>query len=150
MKDCEFKKALLQDTEEIVPAGFFYIPLNVGKVTSKNDISCDLDSMQKNESNEIIAASAFKGRFLDDNALIDAQDPNPCGIYLPPLSSKSKSTYYISLDKFEELYEKMVASIISIGNEIYTGKAYASPKKVCGEEACIYCNQRAFCRRRNK
>ena len=150
MRDCEFKKNLLKDTSEIVPAGFFYIPLNVGKVTSKNDLSSNLDQSQRNESEEIISASAFKGRFLDDDALISAQDPSPCGIYLPSTTSKSKSTYYISLEKFEELYEKMVESIISIGDNIYSGKAYASPKQVSGEDACAYCDQRAFCRRRNK
>ena len=150
MEDCEFKKSLLKDTNEIVPAGFFYIPLNVGKVTSKNDISSDALVTSQNESEEIISASAFKGRFLDDEELISAQDPNPSGIYLPATASKSKSTYYINLEKFEELYQKMVDSIVSIGNEIYSGKAHATPKSTAGEDACVFCDQRAFCRRRLK
>ena len=150
MEDCEFKKSLLKDTTEIVPAGFFYIPLNVGKVTSKNDISSDALLTSKNETEEIISASAFKGRFLDDEELILAQDPNPSGIYLPQTASKSRSTYYINLEKFEELYQKMVDSIVSIGNEIYSGRVNATPKNIAGEDACAFCDQRAFCRRRMK
>lgn len=151
MKDCEFKKKLLSGTENIVPAGFFYIPLNVGKVISTHDLTCDLDTAEKNEAEEIMLASAYKGRFLDDENLINLQNTHPSGIYMPPPNGRSKGHYYISSEKFEELYNKMVDSITSIGDEMYAGSAHAEPKKsTTGQEACAFCEWRAFCRRRNK
>ena len=51
----------------------------------------------------------------------------------------------------EELYEKMVNSVVAIGNEMYGGSASAEPKTVAGgKNACEFCEWRAFCRRRAK
>lgn len=151
MKDCEFRRKLLAGTENIVPAGFFYVPLNVGKVVATHDLTSSLEDAEKNESEEIMQASAYKGRFLDDEILISAQNTDGSGIYLPPPSGRAKGHYYISGEKFEELYQKMVDSICAIGNEMYRGSAYAEPKKsTTGQDACVFCEWRAFCRRRNK
>lgn len=151
MKDCEFRRKLLSGTESIVPAGFFYIPLNVGKVVSTHDLTSNLDSAEKNEAEEIMLASAYKGRFLDDESLISAQNTHESGIYMPQPSGRAKNHYYISSEKFEELYQKMVDSICAIGNAMYEGSAYAEPKKSStGQDACAFCEWRAFCRRRNK
>ncbi len=151
MKDCEFRRKLLSGTENIVPAGFFYIPLNLGKVVASHDLTGELDRAEKNEAGEIMLASAYKGRFLNDDTIISAQNTDESGIYMPPPSTRAKNHYYISSEKFEELYEKMVASICEIGNEMYAGNAFAEPKKsTTGQEACAFCEWRAFCRRRNK
>ena len=151
MRDCEFRRKLLSGTQNIVPAGFFYVPLNVGKVVASHDLTSNLDDAEKNEADEIMLASAYKGRFLDDEHLISAQNTDESGIYLPQASGRAKNHYYISSEKFEELYEKMVASISAIGNEMYAGDAKAQPKKsTTGQEACAFCEWRAFCRRRNK
>lgn len=150
MKDCEFKKKLLRDTSEIVPAGFFYIPLNIGKLTSKKDLTDTLEDAMANERDEVETGSAFKGRFLDDEEIILAQDKSPNGTLLPSTDPKNKWRNYISLEKFEELYEKMVKSVVAIGNEIYSGNASAEPRQIGGKSACEYCEWRALCRRRDK
>ena len=151
MKDCEFRRKLLSGTENIVPAGFFYIPLNVGKVVATHDLSSDLDTAERNEAEEIMLASAYKGRFLDDKGILSVQNTDASGIYMPPPEGRAKGHYYISSEKFEDLYEKMTESILSIGAQMYEGNAFAEPKKsTTGQEACAFCEWRAFCRRRNK
>ncbi len=150
MKDCEFKTKLLKGTDEIIPAGFFYVPLNVGKLTTKNDLNADPNTAEQNEISEVERACAFKGRFLDDDEIIRAQDKSPNGTLLPSNDPKVKWRYYISLDKFEELHQKMVNSVVAIGNEMYGGNATAEPRVIAGKDACAFCEWRAFCRRRNK
>lgn len=150
MKDCEFKTKLLKGTDTIVPAGFFYIPLNVGKITTKAELSSDLDTAEALERGEVERACAFNGRFLDDEEIVKAQGGSHGGLYLPDYDSKSKWRYYISLDKFEELYQKMVNSVVAIGNEMYAGNASAEPRSIAGKDACAFCEWRPFCRRRIK
>ena len=150
MKDCEFKAKLLKGTDTIVPAGFFYIPLNVGKITTKAELSGDLDTAEALERGEVERACAFNGRFLDDEEIVKAQGGSHGGLYLPEYDSKSKWRYYISLDKFEELYQKMVNSVVAIGNEMYGGNAKAEPKSIAGKDACAFCEWRPFCRRRTR
>ena len=134
-----------------MPAGFFYIPLNVGKVVATHDLSSDLDTAERNEAEEIMLASAYKGRFLDDKGILSVQNTDASGIYMPPPEGRAKGHYYISSEKFEDLYEKMTESILSIGAQMYEGNAFAEPKKsTTGQEACAFCEWRAFCRRRNK
>ena len=146
MPDCEFKSKLLASTHEIIPAGFFYVPLNIGKSTSEFDITNDASTTIENEKRTIEKASAFKGRFLNDETIISAQDSSIGNNLLP--SSRSKS--YISLEGFDEIYKKMTESIIAISNELYSGNALAEPEQISGKDACEYCEQRAFCRRRQK
>ena len=146
MSDCGFKKRLLNGTSEIVPAGFFYVPLNIGKSTSEFDISDDADLSRENEKKTIEKASAFKGRFLKDDNIIAAQDRALGNALLPSLRTRA----YITLDGFDEIYSKMEESIVAISNELYSGKASADPEEISGMDACEYCEQRAFCRRRLK
>lgn len=146
MRDCEFKSKLLKGTKEIVPAGFFYVPLNIGKSTSEFDISNDRGVTIENEKKTIENASAFKGRFLKDDEIIAAQDKAVGNSLLPSLRTKS----YITLEGFDEIYNKMTDSIIAISNELYSGNANAEPEEIDGKDACEYCEERAFCRRRLK
>ncbi|MBE6663981.1 MAG: hypothetical protein E7602_05705 [Ruminococcaceae bacterium] len=146
MESSDFKDKLLNGTKEIIPAGFFYVPLNIGKSTSTFDITKDVRTTLENEKKTIEMASAFKGRFLNDEDIISAQDVSIGGSLLP--TSRSKS--YISLEGFDEIYKKMTESIIAISNELYSGSALALPQEISGKDACEYCEQRAFCRRRQK
>ena len=150
MKDCKFKTELLNGTQEIVPAGFFYIPLNIGKLTIDDELNEDPFARETAEIARLENASAFRGKFLDDDAIIALQDKSPGGNLLPSTSPKVKRHYYISLDKFEELYEKMQNSIIAIGNKMYSGNAFADAKVSPSKNPCKYCELRAFCRRGDK
>ncbi len=147
MKNCEFKTKLLKGTKEIVPAGFFYIPLNIGKLTVDADLNGSAAERNKVESELLENASAFRGKFLDDVEIIEAQDKAPGGKYLPSNAPQSKRYYYISLDKFEELYQTMEESILNIGNEMYSGCAYADADITGSNNDCKYCELKAFCRR---
>ncbi|MBQ8545610.1 MAG: PD-(D/E)XK nuclease family protein [Clostridia bacterium] len=150
MKDCDFRRKLLKDTEEIVPAGFFYIPLNIGKLTTSDDFSDDIVLSERTETSHLEKASAFRGKFLDDASIITLQDKCPGGKFLPSTDSKVKRHYYISLEKFEELYEKMHDSIVAIGNEMYSGNACADAETTGNKNPCKYCELQAFCRRGDK
>ena len=147
MKDCAFKSSLLNGTSEIVPAGFFYVPLNIGKSTSEFDISGDSIVSNENEKKTIEKASAFKGRFLKDDKIIEAQDLHIGNALLP---SKKSYSSYITLNGFDEIYKKMTDSIVAISEEMYKGAVDAEPEITNGKEACEYCEQQAFCRRRSK
>ena len=149
MRDCEFKKKLLDGTKELVPAGFFYVPLNVGKSTIDGDITEDADATEITEKVAIESASKYSGRFLDDEEIILAQDPAPGKNLLPSSSSTSRRYHYISLDGFEEIYQKMANKIIEISNEMYSGIATAEPQEIAGQLACENCDFRAICRRRS-
>ena len=116
-------------------------------MTVDNDLSGDSDIRANTESELLENASAFRGKFLDDSELISLQDKNPGGKYLPSTDSKTKRHYYISLEKFEELYEAMENSILTIGNEMYSGKAFADADITGSNNPCKYCEIRAFCRR---
>ena len=147
MGDCEFKKKLLDGGKELVPAGFFYIPLNIGKLSLDEDLSDDTYNMDLKEEQMLKLKSSFEGVFLKDESLILAQDKAPGTYLLPSLRSLSK---YIPLEKFEELCERTKEKIINVSNEIYSGSFDAEPKSIGDKEACEYCSQRAFCRRRGK
>ncbi len=147
MDDCEFKKKLLNGATELVPAGYFYIPLNIGKLALDEDLSGDVSDMELKEKQMLKTQSAFEGHFLKDDSLILAQDKAPGTYLLPSLGSSSK---YISLDKFEKICEKTIDKIINISTDIYSGRFDAEPKNIGKKKACEDCSQRAFCRRRSK
>lgn len=151
----EFKRGLLGKTNDVqektlVPAGFFFMPLNIGKLTIDDDLNDDLLDMQALERKKLESESIFSGRFLDDDELILAQDSAPGTKLLPSIGPKSRKSHYISLEEFESLFEKMKESITRLSNGIYSGKLEADPKEIAGKEACDSCDLRAVCRRRSK
>lgn len=146
MQDCKIKDELLDGADKFANAGFFYMPLNIGKLTLKDEISDDTLIMNNVEENLLKSSSKYSGKFLDDEEIKALQDKAP-GTYLLP-SAKSKS--YISEEDFDTLFEDMKKSIIDTSNDIISGKMETNPKSFGGKLVCDTCEHRAICRRRNK
>ncbi|MBO5338208.1 MAG: PD-(D/E)XK nuclease family protein [Clostridia bacterium] len=151
---CDFKKRLVGQTDDgkqrtLVPAGFFFIPLNIGKLTIDDDINDNLLEMRTFEATTLEKESLFKGKFLDDEKIILAQDKSPGTKLLPSIAPKTKRYYYIPLDGFDRYRDLMTESITRLSNGIFSGKLETNPKDTFGKSACESCNFNVLCRRRN-
>ena len=149
MQDCEIKKELLAGASRFAPAGFFYMPLNIGKLTLDDEISDDTLIMGIKEEELLKKGSAYSGRFLDDDEIIMLQDNAP-GANLLPSIGRARKTHYLSEEAFYQLGDAMEKAIIDTSSEIYSGKMETNPKKFATDTACEFCDHRAICRRREK
>jgi len=137
MKECDFKKALMKQAEEISPAGIVYLTYKINKTDEKYEV--DLNSNEAIE-NEI---KATKGKIMRSGMEVDN-----------PVLKSADSTFNLkdgSLSPFEdfsEVFELVKANIKRIGLDLLSGDASAKPLE--GETPCDYCKNGAVCRRRVK
>lgn len=144
MKDSEFKNQLMGDTTEIKPAGIMYFPMNISKKNINCDIdleSSEVDIIERNTISERIARSGF---FLDNVDILEAQDKELSGKYVP--SRNAHKDWFLSNQDFEDIYSELEAAIDKIGSEILSGDASAIPVKV-KRHPCEYCDYYSVCRR---
>lgn len=149
MKDCEFKKKLLDGRESILPAGAYYLPLNIDKLKADKEASIGNDEFEA----ELLKKNAVpSGRFLDIESVVLAQDKNGDGTYLPNYiqdKGKKKSSSYISLDDFHQMYETLYERVASIATSMKNGDVAALPREDSAfRSTCDYCEFQALCRRR--
>lgn len=142
LRDCKFKETLLDGREELMPAGAYYLPLNIGKITEKKDLSSVSDDVEKADFLSLVKPS---GRVLDNSEIRLAQDSSVEKKFSP----ESKDSY-ISADAFEEMYEGMKRIISSIGTTMLSGDASVSDDYSDFSSPCKYCEMKPFCRRRQK
>ena len=144
MEDCDFKEKLLDGTAEIKPAGIMYFPMNISKKDINYDVdleSSEVDLIEKSTISERIARSGF---FLDNVDIIQAQDKDLSGKFVP--SKEKHSDWFLSNQEFNDIYEELKETINNIGNEILSGDASATPVKV-KRHPCDYCSYASICRR---
>lgn len=144
MENCSFKNTLLGDTSQIRPGGIMYIPLRIKKTTTDNESGIVSDATRKYENEEIEKKVARNGLILDDDSVLYAQDKTQSDAFA--LSKGSR----VSLEGFEEIYEKIKAVISKIGCEMLSGAADATPMRSGMSLPCDYCENRAVCRRMGK
>jgi ATP-dependent helicase/nuclease subunit B len=141
LEDCNFRKALLDNTDKILPAGAYYLPLSVGKVTKKKDLPSNSDDEEKID---FISEVMPSGLILNDSEIRLAQDSSADNKF-SPVGDKS----YISEDEFEQMFNNMKDIVLSIGTTMMSGDA-----SVCEDggafSACEYCEMKPFCRRGTK
>ncbi len=142
LKDCKFKETLLDGREELMPAGAYYLPLNIGKITEKKDLSSVSDDVEKADFLSLVKPS---GRVLDNSEIRLAQDSSVEKKFSP----ESKDSY-ISEDTFEEMRMEMKRIISSIGTTMLSGDASVSDDYNDFSSPCKYCEMKPFCRRRQK
>lgn len=145
ISDGEFKNELLGDTTEIKPAGIMYFPMNISKKNINYDVDLDsseVDTIERNTISERITRSGF---FLDNIDVLEAQDKEQSGKYVP-LKDEHKD-WFLSGADFEDIYNELEATIGRIGSEILSGDASAEPVKV-KTHPCEYCDYYSVCRRR--
>lgn len=141
LEDCNFKKALLEKTDKISPAGAYYLPLSVGKVTKKKDLPSNSDDEEKFD---FISEVMPSGLILNNSEIRLAQDSSPEKKF-SPVGDKS----YISEDDFEQMFNNMKDIVLSIGTTMMSGDASVC-EKGGAFSACEYCEMKPFCRRGTK
>lgn len=146
--NCEFKNNLLNGTNEIIPAGIMYFPMNMSKKPIQRDVNIEggeLDAIEGLAINDKIARTGF---FLDDVEIIALQDKDMNGRFLPDY--KKNKGNYISLSKFDEIYDTLVTTVNQVGCELLSGAASANPIKVGKSSPCKYCEHKLICRSRRR
>ena len=149
MDECEFKTKLLSDSSEIRPAGILYFPMRIGK--EKSDLEADLSSSEIESIEKDIINKNIKrnGVFLDDIEVLEAQEKELSGKFIPKYPSRAKDVF-VSNEKFEEYYSELESIIGKIGSQMLEGQAQAVPLVRGDISPCDYCEHRAVCRRRSK
>ncbi|MBQ8164105.1 MAG: PD-(D/E)XK nuclease family protein [Clostridia bacterium] len=149
MDECEFKTKLLSDSSEIRPAGILYFPMRIGK--EKSDLEADLSSSEIESIEKDIINKNIKrnGVFLDDIEVLEAQEKELSGKFIPKYPSRAKDVF-VSNEKFEEYYSELESIIGKIGSQMLEGQAQAVPLVRGDKSPCDYCEHRAVCRRRSK
>lgn len=145
MDDCEFKKKFMGDTKEIKPAGIMYFPMNISKNSVKFDVDLEDSSLSDYEKEITVDRIERSGYFLDNYDVIEAQDSNGGGRFIP--CKNEHSDWYKTLQDFEDIYKSLENAIGKIGNEILSGNAFAEPDK-SKKDPCQYCEHYSVCRRR--
>ena len=141
LDNCEFKNDLLGGTDKILPAGAYYLPLNIGKLKVSKDLSSVSDDIEKKEFINHVLPS---GLILDNSIVRLAQDSSPERKFSPASESS-----YVDEATFEEMYNDMKNQVSSIGTTMMSGDASTR----LGEELfspCDYCEMKPFCRKEQK
>ena len=152
MKDAEAKKRLFGSEDvEIVPAGAMYHPMGLGKASEGVGNSVDRDA----ERESIKSLVDRRGVFLDDEAVLLAQDKHYAESrskerILPQKTNFHNKKYFVSIDRFKELFADLEQILKKNAEAILSGDATAAPHTVGRYEDCQYCPNRVICRRRGK
>lgn len=145
LNDCEFKDTLLSGTEEIIPAGIAYFPMNMDKRVIESDIDLESSELYALERQAVADRIKRSGFFLDDIEIIKAQDKEMSGKFV-----STKKADLISLEGFEDIYTQIAQTIDEIGTQLLSGDASAIPVKLGQKSPCKYCEHAPICRSRKR
>lgn len=138
---CALKSEGKDKFGEFSPAGILYMPstvkpILVGKAVDEDKVEKELDSSLK-----------MNGLLLDDVTVIKGMDKTERGTYIP-VTIKSDMPYsktsLATLEQFGKIFKKLDMLVISMGEDIYSGKVNASPLKGAAD-ACKYCPYDSVC-----
>lgn len=153
---CKAKKSpvrdrLLGDARELKGAGVLYFPMRLGKSKIDEEVDLSSDFASEIEAKSVAELVKRNGLFLDDESVLEAQDKEKSGKYIPKKSART-SQYFLDEQGFENLYGRLCDILNGIGKSLLDGDASALPLKLKGKsaDACEYCQHRAICRRRTK
>lgn len=126
---------------DFTPAGILYMPATVKSVSADDSFTAE-----KIET-EIDKNLKMNGLLLDDITVIKGMDKSEKGRYIPvaikagvPYSKTSLAT----LEQFGEIFKKLDMTVISMGNDLFSGKIEASPS-TGSADACKYCPYDSVC-----
>ena len=137
MKECDFKKALLKNAEEVTPAGIVYLTYKINKTDEKYEVDLSSEEAIENEINATKGKITRSGMELDTQAIKSLDN-----------SFNLKDGSMSPFEDFGEVFELVKAHIKRIGLDMLSGDASALPLE--GETPCDYCKNGAVCRRRVK
>lgn len=148
MSDKTLKEKLFGADLSIEPAGVMYFPMRLGKGRSEAVLALGSAEAIELEGKAVRELVKRNGVFLDDEEILSAQDKEMAGEFLPSKSYNKK--YYLSREGFDELYNKLEATLKRIGSELFGGDATAKPLNEGDFSECKFCAHRAICRRRQR
>lgn len=143
--DCDFRREIAPDGEELVPAGAVYFSARPGEASSGVPVD-------KNGAREIVEKAISRtGIVLSDEHIIRAMEPSGEGKYVPASfkvdGTLSKRSSVASREEMDEIRDALCAAIGETGARMKSGDCSASPEDHDGRSPCEYCKMRPVCRR---
>ncbi len=139
------------DGEAPMPAAIIYLST---KLPSPADIQpgTEREKIEKKIENQK-GTLKRAGLVTDDREVMSAMDPGLAGKY-SPVKIKKDGTYAYNTERFVEssfdnLFNRVNRKIISVANDMKSGKACAEPLKTDTRDACEYCAFSSVCRRKS-
>lgn len=131
---------------ELVPAGVMYAAASAAPPTY--DGPQEAEKIQSD-----LRKSPRSGLFLEDLSVLRAMDPAMQGSFIPIRVSTKDGRLYskdlpklTTLDRLEELYDRLRAAVTDIAAELAGGQASARPIKTGRSTSCKYCHMAPVCR----
>ncbi len=143
--DCDFRREIAPNGEELVPAGAVYFSARPGEASSGVPVD-------KSGAREIVEKAISRtGIVLSDEHIIRAMEPSGEGKYVPASfkvdGTLSKRSSVASREEMDEIRDALCAAIGETGERMKSGDCSASPEDHDGRSPCEYCKMRPVCRR---
>ncbi len=142
-----FKKLGIADGKQPLPAGVLYFSTKMPASVVVNG-----DETKNAEYENYVRKLRRIGLVADDDVVISAMDKTGEGIYSPIKLKKDGDvdahTRKNLVDSFDSIFADINGKIVSISEDIRSGKACATPLKIKNHDACEYCAMSPICRRK--
>lgn len=123
-------------------AGALYMP--VGAKTE----SMDKDDIETLGKDAVQRSFRYDGFILDDDAVINAMDPEAKYGFIPQKKGARKtSSPFLLSDEFKAVKTHIDSLLIDMAVSLSSGKIGAMPYRSGGNTPCEYCQYRSVCRR---
>ncbi len=143
--DCDFRRAIAPNGEELVPAGAVYFSARPGEASS--GVPVDAETARGIVDKGI----SRTGIVLSDEAVIRAMEPGGEGKYIPASfnrdGSLSKRSSVADREGMDNIRDALCNAIKETGIRMKSGDSSASPEDHDGRSPCEYCKMRPVCRR---
>ncbi len=143
--DCDFRRNIAPNGEELVPAGAVYFSARPGEASSSVPVSSD-------DARGIVEKAISRtGIVLDEEHIIRAMEPLGEGKYIPASfksdGTLSKRSSVASREQMDEIRDALCLAIGESGMKMKSGDCSASPEDHDGRSPCEYCKMRPVCRK---
>jgi len=143
--DCDFRRRIAPNGEELVPAGAVYFSARPGEATSATPVT-------REDARDIVEKAISRtGIVLRDEHIIRAMEPLGEGKYIPASFKKdgtlSARSSVASREEMDGIRDALCAAIAQAGEKMKSGECSASPEDHDGRSPCEYCKMRPVCRR---
>ncbi|MBR6650627.1 MAG: PD-(D/E)XK nuclease family protein [Clostridia bacterium] len=143
--DCDFRRRIAPNGEELVPAGAVYFSARPGEASSGVPVN-------REDARSIVEKAISRtGIVLEDEDIIRAMEPLGEGKYIPASFKKdgtlSARSSVASREQMDEIRDALCHAIGETGIKMRSGECSASPDDQDGRNPCQYCKMRPVCRR---
>ncbi len=138
---------------EFTPSAILYKPATVKPVSESGTAMPAEDAIKKKVNKSL----QMNGLLLDDLKVLKGMEHNLGGVYIPVSMQKSgkiSSGSLATLAQFGAIFKKIDTIIMSMGNDIYSGKINALPisdgKEKPNLDSCRFCGYSSVCEYRKE